>query len=1032
MKWRKGAVSLTQLLFLRSITVVIVVFAVFYPLVVGQLMPQTEKEAEERQAQLALAIRDQVEASIASTRFIVAGAARVFANSASDSATDLSARLDAFVDAGRGLAAVYLLDSQGAIISAGLPADYRLLRSDLIGTDLSMHSLWRAAQSTSEASWTDTFMSPLNADSTIAVAYRFGAYTVIAELTLDDIVSWAHGVGESSSVTMLILDRRGRVQADSSGTPALRYHDFSAYDFIRAYNQEDIPFVHFKLNGEPMIGSVLRIPTLEWRVMVMRTEEGAYRLVRTASMIMLAALFTAVIFGLAGAGLQAMQFGRQLRRLGSFADTITRGDYSLQWQGSRVVEFNQLAGAFEQMRMAIRNREAAIAESQAAYRGILESTSEFVIRLDKKECVDYANPAFCVLLGVPLEDLVGHRLIPYMRSEDGSTDWRKRIAAEFRAGAASVAFECFVIDLGGQKHRVAWTVHAGENGEGFAAIGRDVTAQWQAGEALRRSEARLRAMLDNDAAVAIQWYDIDGQVVYWNPGSERMYGYTAAQAIGSSLEKLMLSREKTAEFKQMLLRLDHEGGNYGPEQIEVRSADGRTMQVLVTVFAIPAEGEGRYFVCMALDVTKTVEQERARRQAERMSSTIFQASPVAITVWSPTEELVNANSAWERLFAIQVEEAKGAASEKLCLWCDDALRSRFLNDVKNNGAVDVLEAWMRPRQGKDRLCQISGRVVEINGQPHIVVVYEDITTVRETARQLQTLNQTLEQRVKLRTGELHRANEELSAALDNLRMTQEGLARSEKMAALGSLVAGVAHELSTPLGNSLIAANTVRDNTRALMKEMKTGLKRSSLENYLDETAHGNEIIERNLERASRLVTSFRQVAVDQASSQRREFDLTEIVDEIAITLRPSFKRLPYKLETEVEKGLRLDSYPGPLGQVLTNLINNAIIHAFDGRDHGVVRVSGRADGEDHVLIEVSDDGCGVSPENVRRIFDPFFTTRLGQGGSGLGLHIVRNLVTDLLGGEINIASTVGGGTTMNVRVLRVAPKAPPATMAPT
>lgn len=286
---------------------------------------------------------------------------------------------------------------------------------------------------------------------------------------------------------------------------------------------------------------------------------------------------------------------------------------------------------------------------------------------------------------------------------------------------------------------------------------------------------------------------------------------------------------------------------------------------------------------------------------------------------------------------------------------------------------------------------------------------------------LQDLNQTLEARVVERTEALHRSNAELLAALDTLRKTQEELVTSEKMAALGALVAGVAHELGTPLGNSLIAANTVRDQTRALRRELEGGLRRSSLERYLGDTEAGNAIIERNLERAAALVTSFKQVAVDQSSSQRREFALSEVVDEIVMTLRPSLKRLPFRLTTEVDAALRLDSYPGALGQVLTNLINNAVLHGLDGRSTGEVRVVGRADDANWVLLEVIDDGWGIAPELQRRIFEPFFTSRLGKGGSGLGLHIVHNLLTNVLGGMVTVDSRPGAGTTMRVRLPRIA-----------
>lgn len=288
--------------------------------------------------------------------------------------------------------------------------------------------------------------------------------------------------------------------------------------------------------------------------------------------------------------------------------------------------------------------------------------------------------------------------------------------------------------------------------------------------------------------------------------------------------------------------------------------------------------------------------------------------------------------------------------------------------------------------------------------------------------ELRELNQTLEARVAERTEALRRSNAELSAALDTLQRTQEELVQSEKMAALGALVAGVAHELGTPLGNSLIAANTVGDQTRALRRELETGLRRSTLARYLDDAEAGNAIIERNLERSAALVASFKQVAVDQSSAQRREFTLGEVVDEIVMTLRPSLKRLPVRLTTEVDAALRLDSYPGALGQVLTNLINNAVLHGLEGRSEGEVRIVGRADDADGVLLEVSDDGRGIPDELQGRIFEPFFTSRLGKGGSGLGLHIVHSLLSNVLGGTITVDSRLGAGTTMRVRLPRVAP----------
>lgn len=292
----------------------------------------------------------------------------------------------------------------------------------------------------------------------------------------------------------------------------------------------------------------------------------------------------------------------------------------------------------------------------------------------------------------------------------------------------------------------------------------------------------------------------------------------------------------------------------------------------------------------------------------------------------------------------------------------------------------------------------------------------------ETA--LRELNAELDNRVRARTAELHTANDELRGALDDLRRAQGDLVRSEKLAALGALVAGVAHELNTPIGNSVMVASTLVDQTVGLAQEMQSGLRRSTLTTYVAQSQEAAELLLSNLKRAANLVSSFKQVAVDQTSEQRRSFDVAEVVDEILAMLRPQLKRRPLAISVDVPAGIVLDSYPGPFGQVVANLVANAAIHAFpDEVVAGHVRISGAAGDDGGVCLTISDDGVGIAAENIGRIFDPFFTTRLGQGGSGLGLHIVYNIVTGVLGGEIRVASTPGKGCTFIVTLPAAAPQ---------
>lgn len=292
----------------------------------------------------------------------------------------------------------------------------------------------------------------------------------------------------------------------------------------------------------------------------------------------------------------------------------------------------------------------------------------------------------------------------------------------------------------------------------------------------------------------------------------------------------------------------------------------------------------------------------------------------------------------------------------------------------------------------------------------------DITSRRQQEQQIRELNSTLEKRVEERTAEL-------SETLDNLRRAQDELLQSEKLASLGALVAGVSHELNTPIGNALMVASSFEQARKQFEEEMKAGLTRSSLQRFLDNIEEGDLLIERNLERAAELIGSFKQLAVDQTSYQRRKFDLKTLSHEVLITLQPTLRKVPFVIHEQLCTGITLDSYPGPLGQVLINLINNAVLHAFPGREQGNITLSCTRVG-DMVHVQVSDDGVGVGPEMRKKIFDPFFTTQLGQGGSGLGLHIVYTLVTGLLGGRIEVESEVGVGTRFILQLPLVAPLA--------
>jgi signal transduction histidine kinase len=279
------------------------------------------------------------------------------------------------------------------------------------------------------------------------------------------------------------------------------------------------------------------------------------------------------------------------------------------------------------------------------------------------------------------------------------------------------------------------------------------------------------------------------------------------------------------------------------------------------------------------------------------------------------------------------------------------------------------------------------------------------------------LNEFLEERVDQRTRELAAANTELTEAMERLNQAQTQLIQSEKMASLGALVAGVAHEINTPVGIGVTAASHLDDKTKAMLDAFRAGgLKRADLEEFLGTCDESTRMILTNLRRASDLVRSFKQVAVDRSTEERRVFRLREYVEQVLLSLRPQLKKTALSVDLDCDPELAIDSYPGVFSQILTNLVLNVLQHAFSPGQTGRIGIT-LAQEQDRLRFAFSDNGNGIAPEHLGKIFEPFYTTYRQKGGSGLGLSIVYNLVTQTLGGTIHVASELGQGTAFNIIV---------------
>jgi len=289
-------------------------------------------------------------------------------------------------------------------------------------------------------------------------------------------------------------------------------------------------------------------------------------------------------------------------------------------------------------------------------------------------------------------------------------------------------------------------------------------------------------------------------------------------------------------------------------------------------------------------------------------------------------------------------------------------------------------------------------------------IEHQINKVQAAEQEIRQLNQGLEQKINERTVALKSSNQDLLNTLETLHQYQNQIVETEKMASLGQMVAGVAHEVNTPIGLGVTASTLMQDKLADIQKSFdEKKLTSSQLAKFLTDSKENLGIIYRNLERAASLIRSFKQVAVDQSNENRRQFNMLQLINEVILSLRPNLKKTQHEVVIECDPRLDIDSKPGPVNQILINLIMNSLIHAFEHIEHGTITISVKVD-LNRCFIHYRDNGGGVPEHIKKRIFDPFVTTKRGEGGSGLGMHLVYNLVTQALNGKISLESTLGNG----------------------
>ncbi|ELX12458.1 sensor histidin kinase [Janthinobacterium sp. HH01] len=416
-------------------------------------------------------------------------------------------------------------------------------------------------------------------------------------------------------------------------------------------------------------------------------------------------------------------------------------------------------------------------------------------------------------------------------------------------------------------------------------------------------------------------------------------------------------------------------------------------------------------------ITANLDSEAIMAMLYQQVHALMDASVFGIGIYRPKEELIEYPFAMEKGKRYAPYTRSMREPNQLAVWCITHAQEVFINDLEQeysryiehvqlvSGADDMgtLEDGSLPTEPRSLIYV----PISVAGQVRGVITVHSYRAHAYQRIDLDMLT-TLASYVAVAF-----ANAD---SYRQLRDTQQQLVEREKLAALGSLVAGVAHELNTPIGNSLVIASTLEDKTAEIeLRQEQNQLRRSDLKSFIDAAREASTLLMRSLHNAAELVNSFKQVAVDQASAKRRHFNLHQASQEIVTTMKNQIRKAGHQVELEMPDDIQMDSFPGPYGQVIINLINNALLHAFEGRSGGVIKMWAVRLGSEQVRIVFQDDGKGIQTEHQARIFDPFFTTKLGQGGNGLGLSITYNIVTSLLDGSIRVDSALDVGTRFTI-----------------
>lgn len=656
-------------------------------------------------------------------------------------------------------------------------------------------------------------------------------------------------------------------------------------------------------------------------------------------------------------------------------------------------------------------------DSLQRYEQIVNSVSDYMAFISPDYRYLALNRQFLEAFDLDREHAIGRKVADVIGKENFEKISKPNVDKALEGEHATIHAWSYQNAYGNRYLELNYVPYRNNDGEiaGVIVVSHDITRYKEAEEELRLYEHIVNASTDYIAIVDKRYRYLAVNQHYLDA-----FGQTRQDAIGKHMESIVGRDNFEKISKPNLARcmegeaVEYQGWSYQPvfgkvylqlKYVPYKDRDGNIIGAIVT----------------AHDITSLKQAQDSLQKSEKQLREAQRLAQLGSWEWDLVEDKLYWSDECYSLLGLNAENFQPRNRAVLEMVHPDdreRLRAAIEKAIHAKGRLVSTHRVVLP-SGDIRYHRVLAEVTqdEADKPVRMLGTVMDITDMKQVENELEQHRNHLEQLVENRTVELQKTNASLEKSIDELKAAQGQLIQSEKMASLGGLVAGVAHEINTPIGMCVTAASYLLDKLEHYSQLYENdSLTRAEFEELLDTSKESASILFSNINRAAELIRGFKQVAVDQTSGEIRCFFLKEYIQEVLQSLKPEYKHSEHVVSLDCPEDIHVYTHPGAISQIITNLLMNSLIHGFEGKEKGQIEIAVQKK-QDNIEIIYTDNGKGISQESVRKIFEPFYTTKRGQGGSGLGMHIVFNLVNQTLHGRITCESEVGHGTTFKILI---------------